>query len=363
MSLKTGLLLVAQVLGFFRFARWATARRVRILCYHGTWRAPIEYRGDAMFIRPETFRDRLRLLRARGYEVVDLDAVLTSRESLPPCPVVITIDDGWHGVFADMLPVLCEARCPATLYVDTAHLLGGETIGRVMAHQLARAVPKASWPPEAHEAFAVADDMLRSPKERADAARALARILGLDVDAIEAAGAFRYMTPDELRVFARTSGMRVELHTHNHELADHEPSRIRREIALNREALAELLGRDPMSFRHFCYPSGLMSDHDVPVLRSLGIRSATNTVRALVEPNAEPLRMPRLLDGDQATPIEFEAELSGFLPLARQALAWLKGLRPSPIEAPAWTPLPDNGTPPRHDFAAQVAENPARWVA
>jgi hypothetical protein len=48
-------------------------------------------------------------------------------------------------------------------------------------------------------------------------------------------------------------------------------------------------------------------------LRELGVRSATTCDAGLASSRSEPLLLPRVLDGEQVTAVEFEAWLCGIL--------------------------------------------------
>lgn len=317
---KLAFLRAARAAGGFALARRLTRPAVRILCYHGTWRVRNDttgdFRGDAMFMAPETFRARLATLRRLDYPVVTLDHAiegLAGRRALPPNAVAITIDDGWFGTYADMLPALAEFGMPATLYCDTEQLNTGGPVPHVMARWLARFAPA---PVLAGQAFARATDRAIPHPERLAEAEAFATAAGIDTAPFHAARAFAYMTGDELRRAAAT-GLDVQLHTHRHTLDDMSVARIGQEVADNTRALAGLLGAAPR--RHFCYPSGIASPAAAAALRSLGLASATTTRQALAWPGDDLFLLPRLLDGEQVTPIEFEAEISGFADLLRRA--------------------------------------------
>ena len=320
MNAKLAFFWIARLLGAFRIARWITRRGTRVLCYHATWRAPIACSGDAMFIRPETFRRRMNAIQRLGFPVVSLDNAVASlargaRDYV--CPVVITIDDGWYGTFADMLPILSALRCPATLYSDTQHLLDGLPIAHVMANYLdisATYHQRAVLDPQV---LSEAKDQHSPMSARLSAAERLAEALGIDPRMLGERKAFSYMSPDELRRFAGSFGTSVELHTHSHSLHDHSPSRIEDEIRENRGVLAALLDREPETFRHFCYPSGDIAPGDAVILRALGIQSATTTRPGLAFTSTDLFAIPRILDGDHMTDLEFEAELSGFAHLLR----------------------------------------------
>jgi peptidoglycan/xylan/chitin deacetylase (PgdA/CDA1 family) len=83
-----------------------------------------------------------------------------------------------------------------------------------------------------------------------------------------------------------------------------------REIRDNRDRIREFTGHEAV---HFCYPSGDYAPEFLPWLRELGVRSATTCETGLASPHSEPLLLPRVLDGEQVTPVEFESWLCGIL--------------------------------------------------
>lgn len=322
-SAKRDILKAAKAAGLLAAARARSARAVRILCYHGLWLGDPVFGGDSMFMRPATFRRRMELIRALGYPVVPLaaalDALCGKGPTLPPAAVVITIDDGWASTSIGMLPVLEALDMPATLYCDSAQLLRGGPRANVMAHYLDRVA--ALQPAAARTAdidfdgLAIsrraAADLTASADERLQAATALGTALGLDMHATLATRTFDYMSPVELAA-AHARGLDVQLHTHNHTLGDMSRGAIESEVRQNRQSLARILSTPPESFNAFCYPSGVTSDAAARTLAGLGLNSATTTVQALAWPGADMHLLPRLLDGENLSEIEFEAELSGF---------------------------------------------------
>lgn len=328
-ALKLGILRLARSLGFFALSRRLTARGVRILCYHGLWLGEDGFSGDAMFMRRETFEARLGHLRAQGYPVVSLDdavAALRDGRELPPAAVVITIDDGWYSTFSGMVPALVRYGMSATLYCDSAALEGGLPIAHVMARYLKAMADPAFITAAAEARFCAAIDFTRSMAERLDAARDFCTEAGIDAGHYERLRVFGYMTPAELRS-ARDAGLTIELHTHNHSLGACTGEEVRSEIAANRAALGRLLEVDPSTFSHFCYPSGVTSPEAAAALDALGMASSTTTVAGLAVPGSPLQLLPRFLDGEQVSAIEFEAELSGFMPLLRPLVSRLKGMR------------------------------------
>lgn len=329
-AMKLAGLRILKVLGVFSTVRAATRDRLRILCYHGAWRGDPGFGGDSMFIAPATFERRLALLREQGYPVIDLADALDRRargEPLPACAVIITIDDGWYSTFADMLPALRRHGLPATLYCDSASVEASGPVPHVAARYL-RAIHASDrrLSAAAETAYAEAVDLSLPRPERDAALAAFAAAIGADLPALCRDRVFDYMTPAELAE-AHAAGLSVELHTHNHTLHDFSPAGIAEEIAANRAALGAILQRPPESFRHFCYPSGRTRPTAPAALAAAGVASATTLEPRLADPADDARMLPRILDGEQMTEIEFEAELAGVGELLRRGRGGVQRLR------------------------------------
>jgi peptidoglycan/xylan/chitin deacetylase (PgdA/CDA1 family) len=311
---KRAFLWLIRALGLFRLMRRMTGRGVRILCYHGAWRGADDFPGDSMFIRPETFPVRLDTLARLGYKVISLDeavAGLNGTAALPRAAVVLTIDDGWYSFYRDMLPALRSRDLPATLYVDTGHLLSRRPVPHVMARYFTLIAGRGD-----PAAIAAAADRSLDLDTRIEHASALGTSLGLDSARYIADQVFDYMVPEELAA-AAADGLDIQLHSHGHTLGDFGAPIVDAEIARNRAELASVLGADPARLRHFCYPSGAHDRSVGPILARLGIASATTTEAGLAYPGMDRFFLPRLLDGENLSPLEFEAELAGIGDLLR----------------------------------------------
>ena len=331
--LKLSILHAARALGLFSLSRALTSRGVRILCYHGIWLGKEGWPGDAMFMRRETFAQRLVALKALGYSVIPLSTAvkgLKGETEIPPSSVVVTIDDGWFSTYDSMVPALVKHGMPATLYCDTAHLLGGLPIAHVMARYCRMLAGRAELAPEIEALYKSATDVSSPMPDRLAATRDFCRSIGVDADAYVAHRVFGYMTAEELRETSR-SGVEIELHTHNHTLGDMTQPRVTSEIDANRIELAKLLDREPASFSHFCYPSGVTSGSAAAALGAIGIESSTTTENRIAFASDTVQLLPRFLDGEQVSAIEFEAEISGFSHMLRILVERVSGtLRPKP---------------------------------
>jgi len=307
--------------------------KLRILAYHGVWNADDGFSGDALFIRPDTFRRRIGLIERWGYRVVSLDEGLRlSRSGLADDAVVITIDDGFRSTGSLMWPALKSMSYPATLYVDTARLLPQEPLADVMSEYLGRLAHrgevrmKAGFPSPVPEALERVQNLIEHATKRKDRPLAerlkflelWAAALHVDIDHYRERGLFEYVGTETLRAMSE-SGLNVQLHTHRHSLGDFGPVTVENEIETNRRILAEVCGVSPEKLMHFCYPNGLSSPAVELLLRAHGVRSATLTRPGLVGAHSNPYFLPRILDGDHLSDLEFEAELCGFLSWARSA--------------------------------------------
>ena len=321
-SRKIDVLARAKRAGLFDLARRRTASGIRILCYHGLWLGDDTFRGDSMFMMQKTFVRRLALLRREGYPTIALGDAIAALQGrgpmLPPAAVVITIDDGWASTYLGMLPALERHGMPATLFCDSEQLMRRGPVAHVMARyfdRIASTMPHASRQGSVDVAAAasraIATDSARSYDERYAATEKLAAALGLDMAVYLSRRAFDYMTPEELRD-AAGRGLDVQLHAHRHTLGDMSRAVIEDEISTNRQVLGDLLGHAPIDFKHFCYPSGVATPAAAGILASLGIESATTTQQGIARPGTAMHLLPRLLDGENLSEIEFEAEVSGF---------------------------------------------------
>src|SRR5437016_2583991 len=96
-------------------------QRLLILCYHGVSLRDEHEWDPELFVTPVFLRRRFEILRDGGYVVRPLGEAVRNlrRDTLPPCCIVLTFDDGFHNFFAAAAPLLEEFGYPATTYVST----------------------------------------------------------------------------------------------------------------------------------------------------------------------------------------------------------------------------------------------------
>jgi peptidoglycan/xylan/chitin deacetylase (PgdA/CDA1 family) len=339
-NLKLASYRVAKAIGLFRLARMFTARSVRILAYHGFSQTDEHLFRPKLFMTASTFERRMGLIAANGYHVADLDEAVRrlSTGRVQPDTVVITIDDGFARTLTAAAPTLRRYGYPATVYLTTHHMQSQLPVFDVLVGYLCwkarRGRYALSWPEgasplqldlsddatrdQAYGSLLDLGEALADDVSRLALAEGLARALSLPVGVLSASQAFRLMSADEAAQLGGY-GIEIGLHTHRHRFPPGDSETCTRELADNASALSAM--GLPFS-RHFCYPSGVLGPGQMEVLQATGALSATTCEPGLAQSSHHAMRLPRTLDGEDLTDIEFEAELSGFGSLFRRAFDW-----------------------------------------
>lgn len=99
---------------------------VPILCYHRLGSG-----SSKMIVSPASFEAQMAWLVRNGYRVVklsELSGFLAGQQPLPQRAVVVTFDDGYESFYRQAFPVLKKYRLPATVFVYTDFLGGGDAL-------------------------------------------------------------------------------------------------------------------------------------------------------------------------------------------------------------------------------------------
>ena len=335
--MKELILLLAKCCGMFRLSRWITRRDLRILAYHGIWIGSGHF-GNYLYMSADKFSRRMRQLKALNMPVLPLGEALSRMDSgtLPDQAVVLTIDDGWYSTYLHMLPELEAQHFPATLYLTTYYAENPYPVFEVLIEYMFSQTAERSIDPAklgvgvgAGMAISDAGDRDRAKlmvktyasemddeRSRQAFARKLGRELGVDYEYLLENRVFNLVSLGQAADMFRR-GLDIQLHTHRHRVSHRGDECLARELDDNRASLDKVItGRR----EHFCYPSGIYDVSLWPVLSSAGIVSATTTDVGLVRQDTPRYALPRILDGEQVSDIEFEAELSGLLELKRRIL-------------------------------------------
>ncbi|MEX1198518.1 MAG: polysaccharide deacetylase family protein [Pseudohongiellaceae bacterium] len=337
-SLKCSVLLLAKYSGLFALARILTARKTRILAYHGIWLGRSHF-GNFLYMSADKFAARMALLDKWRYPVVPLADLSSNKRRR--CATVITIDDGWYSTWAAMLPALERHNYQATVYLTTYYCLKQVPVIDVALSYCFRTVDtdkgstlhlpeydfghvRIDTDAARHVALKSAQDICASlddDRARQRFLKAVCEETGIDHEEFAAGRWFHLMNSVEVRD-AATRGITFEAHTHHHGVTHRGQDSLAEEISTNSEWIRELTGKAP---EHFCYPSGRYSLDLWPVLDKCHMASATTTNTGLVSKRTPRYAMPRIMDGQDVSELEFEAEMSGFMELLRVARGVSKG--------------------------------------
>ena len=331
-------LYLMKFLGLFRLARHVTRHGLRIICYHG-FAVAEEYKyRSTLFIRDDFFRKRVKYLRREGYPILPLrdalDALAAGR--LPPCATVITMDDGWRGVYTVGLPLIRELEIPVTVYVTTYYVENRMPVYTVTVSYLFwRATPRLVHLPRGIGTFdldceaAKAEEAAQHfgaalpPGDRLEFLKELAAALDVSFHEIESQHLFEVMDEQQLRGLA-AAGVDIQLHSHRHQWPLYDKEMVESEVAENRRFLQRVVSY-PLD--HFCYPSGVYGLHQAEWLAELGVKSATTIDPGLNYSHTSRFALRRLVDGGPVSEIEFAAEMTGFMELVRLLRRRLRGGR------------------------------------
>jgi peptidoglycan/xylan/chitin deacetylase (PgdA/CDA1 family) len=341
--LNQAFLHISKWLGLFHLAGLATRGGLRILCYHGFALDSESAFRSSLFMDADEFRRRLDFLRKKGFPVLGLSEALGAMDcrKLPPRATVITIDDGFYSVHKVAKSLLVQYGFPATVYITSYYCLKETPIFRLVVQymfwktkretielgELADTLSGGFLLSDSRQSEDAISAVIHYGEERCDEPQRVAlcerlgHLLDFDYERLRRSRALSLMNTTELEELS-AAGLDIQLHTHRHRFPEDEALAIQ-EICQNRASLVPF-ARGPLV--HFCYPSGIWSDKQWAWLARQRIASATTCLPGLNYPSTPRLALTRVLDGQNVSQIEFEAELWGYMDLLRKgkrALAWL----------------------------------------
>jgi len=310
-------------------------RRFLILCFHGFQIDDEAAFRPKLFMRDSVLKKRLDSIRRYGFPVLPLGSALNGLAdgSLPDNALCITIDDGFYSVLDKALPLLKEYGMPATLYLTSYYIAKKTPIFRLvvqyifwktsaenldLSDQAWGPISSVSLENEETRNQIIWDIIDYGEQDCGEEGRQiicslLGQRLNIDYAGIIESRILSLMTPEELRALD-AGQFDVQLHTHRHRLPTDSETECRQEIQENKQMLMEILG---INKTHLCYPSGIWGEHQWPWLKEEGVESATTCEPGLNTSKTPLLALYRILDQDDLSQIEFEAELFGFSELIR----------------------------------------------
>ena len=329
-KIKRSVLGSARGCGVFSLVQNSKWRRDRllILAYHGIAIDDEHCWKPTLFLQPEYFRDRLRLIEKAGCTVLPLREALRRlyANDLPERSVTLTFDDGTYDFYKHAYPILKEFDFPATVYLTTFYADYNRPVFDVIASYILWKRRRASVNMKKLTGQEIRFDLgneaaharvlrelhglssLRnlSAEEKDELIVRLADAVGVDHGEILRKRILHIMTPEEVAAVA-SDGIDIQLHTHRHRTPS-DRKLFLREIEDNRKRIEAMTGSLPT---HFCYPSGVYEEAFLPWLREAGVESATTCDPGITTRSCDPLLLPRLVDSSTLSPVEFEGWLAG----------------------------------------------------
>jgi peptidoglycan/xylan/chitin deacetylase (PgdA/CDA1 family) len=329
-SLKLAALQLLRGGGMFELvakSRWRQ-QRLLIICYHGTSLEDEHLWRSGLYISPQQLRERFSYLKQGQYAVLPLGEALERlrAQTLSARSVALTFDDGTYDFYCKAYPLLREYGFPATVYLTTYYALSKRPVfnlicsymlwqrrGKVIAdgeemglqgpldlrsetgrHRVVRGL------------IDLAEREGMSGVQKDDLASRLAGFLEIDYGALKSKRILQLMNASEVREVAQNR-IDIQLHTHRHRMPEDE-ALFSREIRENRGHILELAGVNPV---HFCYPGGVYHPAFIPWLRAEQVVSATTCDSGLCTRRNESLLLPRFVDSERRTQLEFESWTTG----------------------------------------------------
>lgn len=257
----------------------------------------------------------------RWFQVLPLDLAVRQLQqgTLPGRALAITFDDGYADNHDVALPILRRHGLPATFFIATGFLDGGEmwndTLIEAVRGTALSEVVLPPWLPQPAPCATVADkrrliDTLLPrlkylpPPQRLAAVREIAEALAAP------AHAPLMMTSGQV-VALRDAGMQIGAHTVNHPiLARLAADEARAEMATSRDTLQALLAQ-PVEL--FAYPNGRpdedYTDTTVRLARELGFSAAVTTAWGAARRGSDLFQLPRFTPWDRGR-VAFAARLA-----------------------------------------------------
>jgi len=247
-------------------------------------------------------------------------------DDLPDRAVAITFDDGTSDFARKAVPLLKEFDLPATLYLTTFYseyrrpvfdlmcsylLWKGQSatleLGKLTGHnRITELADNDAREAALRQIHSFAREQKLSADEKDKFAASLAAQLGVDYESLLEQRIMHNLTAEEVKQLP-VDIVDVQLHTHRHRTPKNR-SLFLREIDDNRASIQKMTGR---LASHFCYPSGAYDQMFLPWLQEAGVVSATTCEAGFAARDSHPLLLPRFLDNESLSEIEFESWLTG----------------------------------------------------
>jgi peptidoglycan/xylan/chitin deacetylase (PgdA/CDA1 family) len=301
-TVKRNLLNAFYKVGGFRPFHWGVRDQLLILMYHR-----FSASSHVSRVSADQFRQHLRYLRQHANPISLHDGLtsLTTGASLPPNPVVITIDDGYRDAYDIALPVLREFSFNATLFAVTDFVDGRcwiwTDIMRYILHQPGKG-ERRTIPTSAGEFHVGGDDIYldadaingrlkkMSDQVKNKVIQEIADGVDVEVPPLPTPD-FDGLNWDQMREMDATS-IQIESHTVTHPiLTEADEARVDDELVRSKARLEEMLDRN---VNYFCYPNGDVNAGVRDAVARAGYKAALTTNFGFNKSPVDPFMVDRI---------------------------------------------------------------------
>lgn len=355
-NIKLVTLHLLRTIGVFALLRKLTRNQVRIICYHGGQIGDEGRYNPLLFGSSRLIVDRLDWLVNKGFSPCGIEFLTKSPSpsTLPDkkLPVIVTADDGWFSTISSVIEVCRSRKFPVCVYLSTrqfesnlpvvavvmgyllwrrkCNFVDFRTLG-VLAEMLDRKSFNLELPSGRADFLRVTTEYAAQlPQNRAVVVsylESLGSALGVMPSELDLESRrFDYMNENELKEQSDL-GCVFQLHGDVHHYPIGDPLALEHDIRACQTVLQRFGMVGPW---HYCYPSGSFDHNAQSVLPRNNVHSATTCIPGLIDLSKRQSMMylPRFLDGENVSQIEFEAEMSGVMSVFR-GLARFSGVRSS----------------------------------
>lgn len=321
-KLKILFLYCCKYIGLFSILRMINKNKLRILCYHGVSKLDEHKFIPGNFIQHETFKKRIEFLEGHNYNFLSLEEASKRQQNNEHLDesIVLTFDDGFQTINDETFPYLKEKKLPVTLYVTTYYAQKPFPIFRISIQYLMWKSDELDFEVRGFKVntknytsvwkLILDAESNCSASEQNDILEEVQEVINLKLTA-DVIRSFSILTIDEITELG--NDFDIQLHTHRH-IFPNDHKNATKEINDNSEILSKI---NKVNLHHFCYPSGVWNKNQFPVLEQTGIKTATTCELSLATHKDHPFALPRIIDSEKMTLIQFEAELVGMGDLLR----------------------------------------------
>lgn len=331
--------------GLHRMSRILTAKRVKVLMYHGIVSDDEPVRCWWLLPR-SAFIDQIAYLK-KHFSIISIDQfcqALLEKTEPPRHSIVITFDDGYRNFLTHALPVLQEQNIPSTLYIPATPVRTGRHIwADELYFELYQAQEDTLNLADIGAGTGILD--LRTERE-ASIEKLLNLLKELPVNirrerisriinrvrpssGTSSSTPFSPLSPHELKLISREELVTIGSHAESHEpLTSLSPQQAADEIRRSRHYLEELTGN---RVEHFCYPAGYQNNDITHSVSGAGYKTAVID-RNVPQRETDMFRIPRIAIGAFDNLDFFRCQVNGISELKNRLKGRLfsRSLQPSP---------------------------------